>query len=123
MIWPVSCTRPSSLPMSRYGSANESKAGSSDPVPGVSPGPSRRALAAYDLGFAGVPCGGGAVRVQHDRPAPPVDDNLVVERAEQDAVLDAGLAAVGLLGDVVYFARRRGLVTAPGPLAVLITQE
>ena len=50
-------------------------------------------------------------------------DDLVVERAEQHAVLDGCLPAVGLVLDVVHLARRGGLVAPPGPLAVLVPQD
>ena len=73
-------------------------------------------MAVEHLGFVGVPGGGGAVGVQDEGPAPPVDHDLVVEEAEQQAVFGAGLAAVGLVPDVVDFARRRGLVAAAGML-------
>ena len=49
---------------------------------GVSPRPGRWAVAVQDLRFVGVPGGGGAVRVQDQGPAPPMDDNLVVEPAQ-----------------------------------------
>jgi len=88
----------------------------------VLPGSGGRAVAVQDLGAAGVPRGGGAVRVQHEGPAPPVDDDLMVEETEQDAVLDAGRAAVGLVLDVVDLAGGGGLGAPAGPPAVLIAQ-
>jgi hypothetical protein len=39
------------------------------------------------LGLVVVPGGGGAVGVQDQGPAPAVDHNLVMEEAEQDAVV------------------------------------
>src|SRR5579859_1641866 len=73
-------------------------------VPGASSGSGGWAVAVEDLGFVFVPGGGGAVGVEHDGPAPAVDDDLVVERAEQGAVLYRGVAAVGFAGQVVDFA-------------------
>jgi hypothetical protein len=52
-----------------------------------------------------------------------VDHDLVVEEAQEHAVFDAGLAAVGLVPDVVHLARGGGLVAPPGPLAVLVPQD
>ena len=72
------------------------------------------------LGFAGVPGGGGAVGVQGEGPALAVDHDLVVVEAQQHAVFGAGLAAVGLVPDVVDFAGRGGLAAASGPAAVLV---
>ena len=46
----------------------------------------------------------------------------MVEPTKEDAVLDAGLAALGLVLDVVHLTRRSGLVTVSGPLAVLVPQ-
>ncbi len=46
------------------------------------PGRGGRAVAVQDFGFVRVPCGGGAVRVQDQGPAPPVDDNLMVKPAK-----------------------------------------
>ena len=48
--------------------------------------PGRGSVAVEDLGFVLVPRGGGAVGVDGQGPAPAVDDDLVVEGAEQDAV-------------------------------------
>jgi hypothetical protein len=48
-----------------------------------------------DLGLVPVPRRGRAVRVQHQRPALPVNDHLVMERAKQYAAGEAGVAAVG----------------------------
>src|ERR1035441_105138 len=79
-----------------------------------------RAVAVQDLGFIGAVSSGGAVGVQDDGPAPLMDDDMVVEPAVQSAVVDAGLAAVGLVGDVVDLAAGRGLVAAAGEPAVLV---
>ena len=90
--------------------------------PGWLPGPGGRAVAVQHLGFAGVPGGGGAVGVQDQRPAPSVDDDLMMKPAQQHAVLDAGGAAVFLVPDVVDFAGAGGLVAFSGPLAVLVSE-
>ena len=63
-------------------------------VPGPLSGPGGRSVAVQDLRLVLVPRGRGAVRVQDQGPALLVDHDLVVEKTEQDAVLDAGLAAV-----------------------------
>ena len=65
-------------------------------------------------GFAvvAVPGGGGAVGVDHQGPAVPVDDDLVVEVAQQDAVLQARLPPVGLMCRVMHLARPGGLGAA-----------
>ena len=76
-----------------------------------------------DLRLIAVPGGSGAVGVEHDGPAHLVNRHLMVERAEQDAVLDAGLAAVRLVGDMVHLAGRGGLVAAAGPPAMLVPQD
>src|SRR5579859_1131303 len=89
---------------------------------GVLPGSGGRAVAVQDLGPVGVPRGGGAVRVQDEGPAPAVDDDLVVEEAQKNAVFDAGGAAVGLVADVVDLAGGGGLGAPAGPLAVLVPQ-
>src|SRR5438132_946072 len=88
-------------------------------VTGLSPGADRRAVAAQELGLVLVPGGGGPVRVQHQRPAPPVNRHLVVKGTEQHAVFGAGLAAVGLVLDMMNLARGGGLVTSAGPPAAL----
>src|SRR5712691_12289484 len=90
---------------------------------GVSPGPGGRAVAVQDFASVLVPRRGGAVRVQHHGPALLVNHDLVVEAAEQRAVFHAGLAAVGLVGQVVHLARRRGLIAAAGEPAVLVPQD
>jgi hypothetical protein len=59
-----------------------------------------------------VPGGGGAVGVDHQGPAVPVDDDLVVEVAQQDAVLQGCFPAVGLVGGVVDLAGGGGLGAA-----------
>ena len=90
--------------------------------PGVLPGLSWRAVAMQDLRLVRVP-GGGAVGVEHDGPAHSVDHDLMVVPAEQNAVFHAGLAAVGLVRDMMHLGRRRGLVATPSPPAVLIAQD
>src|SRR5579862_7135512 len=45
-----------------------------------------------------------------------------MEKTEENAVLDAGGAAVGLVPDVVDLARAGGLAAAAGPPAVLVAQ-
>src|SRR5689334_12239661 len=75
-------------------------------------------VAAEDLavGAAGF---GGAVGVQDDLPAPAVDADVVVELAQQDTRIDAGLAAVFLVGDVVHVAPGGGPAAArPGAAPV-----
>src|SRR5580700_4760788 len=91
--------------------------------PGVLPGPGWRAVAVQDFGFVFVPGGGGAVGVQDQGPAPPVDDDLVVIKTQQDAVFGAGLAAVLLVPHVMHLARAGGLIAPSGPLAVLVPQD
>src|SRR5580700_1011689 len=49
-----------------------------------------RAVGVQGFPAVGADRGGGAVGVEPDRPAPPVDGDQVVERAQQDAVLKAG---------------------------------
>src|SRR5215831_7997774 len=51
-----------------------------------------RAVASDDFGLVGAPGFGGAVGVDHDGPAHPVDYHVVVVKAVQLAVGDAGLA-------------------------------
>ncbi len=74
-------------------------------------------MAVQDLGLAGVPRGGGAGEVQDQGPAPPVNHDLVVEPAQEHAVFGAGLAAIGLVPDVVHFAHTGGLVAPARGLA------
>ena len=50
-----------------------------DSLRGFSPRPDRGSVAVQDLGLVLVPRGGGAVGVQDQGPAPPVDRDLVVE--------------------------------------------
>ena len=90
---------------------------------GPLPGPGGWSVAVQDLGFVLVPRGGGPVGVQDEGPAPPVDDDLVVERTQQHAVLHRGLAAVGLVLRVVHLAGPGGLGAAAGPLAVPVPQQ
>jgi hypothetical protein len=52
-----------------------------------------------------------------------MDDNLMVEKTEQQAVFGAGLAAVLLVPDVVNFTGGGGLVAAAGPPAALVPQR
>src|SRR5579864_2453425 len=57
-------------------------------------GRGRRAVAVVGPGAVGVGHGGGAVGVEGDGPAPLVDDDEVVERAEQDQFGEFGAAAL-----------------------------
>src|SRR2546429_6296855 len=91
-------------------------------APGVSPRADRGAVAVQDLCLVLVPRGRRPVRVQDQGPAPPVDRDLVVKRAEQHAICGAGLAPVGLVLRMVHLARRRGLVASPGPPALAVPQ-
>src|SRR5580658_9231320 len=86
--------------------------------PGGLPGAGGWAVAAQDLGPVAVPRGGGPVRVADQGPAHPVNHQVMVEEADQDAIIDTGFAAVALMPEVVHLTRRRGLITAPGPLAM-----
>src|SRR5256884_1286535 len=88
--------------------------------PGLLPGAGGWSVAVQDFGLVLVPRAGRPVRVHDQRPAPPVDDDLVVEGAEQDAVLDRGRAAVGLVPGVVYLAAAGGPGSAACPLAALV---
>src|SRR5690349_22492283 len=90
--------------------------------PGALPGPGGWSVAAQDLGLVLVPGSGGAIRIDHEGPAALVDHDLVVVPAQEDAVSDAGLAAVGLVAGVVDLARSRGLLAAAGPFAVLAAE-
>src|SRR5215831_4122950 len=78
-------------------------------------------VAAQDLpvGAAGL---GGAVGVQDELPAPAVDEHVVVELAQQHAVLDGGLAAVLLVPQVVHVAVHRGPAAAR-PAAAPVAQQ
>ena len=80
-------------------------------------------MAVDDFGLVLVPRGGGAVGVEDDGPAPLMDDDLMVEEAEQGAVGDAGRADAGLVAEVVDLAAGRGLVAAAGESAVLVPQD
>src|SRR5580698_9603946 len=82
------------------------------------PGSGWWSVAAEDLGAVGAVGGGGAVPVQDQGPAPPVHCHEVVKTAQEQAVVDAGLAAVGLADDVVDVAGASGLAAAAGPFAV-----
>src|SRR6266487_4032430 len=64
---------------------------------GISPRADRRAVAVQDFRLVLVPRGGGAVGVQHQGPALPVDRDLMMVRAQQHAVPGAGRAAVGFV--------------------------
>jgi hypothetical protein len=52
-----------------------------------------------------------------------VDDDLVMEPAQQDTALGAGLAAILLVLDVVDFTGGGGLIAAPGPPAVPVPED
>jgi len=47
----------------------------------------------------------------------------MVEETVQGAAVDAGLPAVGQVGDVVHLAGCGGLVAAAGPAAMLVAQD
>jgi len=55
--------------------------------PGLLPGPGRWAVAVEHFGLVLVPRGGGPVGVDDQGPAPAVDHDLVVEGAQEYAVL------------------------------------
>jgi hypothetical protein len=59
--------------------------------------------------------------MQHDPPAAAVDADVVVELAQGHARVDAGLAAVFLVDDVVDVAPGEGAAAA-GPGAVLVAE-
>src|SRR6185437_9704718 len=90
--------------------------------PGALPGPGGWSVAVQDLGLVLVPGSGGAIRIDHEGPAALVDHHLVVVPAQEDAVSDAGLAAVGFVAGVVDLACSRGLPAAAGPFAVLTAE-
>src|SRR4029077_17651420 len=90
---------------------------------GPLPGAGGWSVAVEDFSLVLVPRAGRAVRVHDQRPAPPVNHDLVVERAEQHAVRDGGFAAVGLAPGVVDLAGAGGLGAAAGPLAVPVPQQ
>src|SRR5258707_5030939 len=91
-------------------------------VTGWSPRADWGSVAVQDLGPVFVPGRGGAVGVQDQGPAPPVDDDLVVEPAKKHAVLDGRRAAVGLVLGVVHLARLGGLVAPACPLPMPVPQ-
>ena len=80
------------------------------------------AVAAQDFGAVRAPGGGGAVGVHGDGPAPAVDRDLVVEGAVQAAVPDAGLAAVGLVGEMFDLAGGGGLAAA-AEIVMIVTDQ
>src|SRR4029077_15168540 len=86
--------------------------------PGPLPGAGGWSVAVQDFGLVLVPCAGRAVRVDDQGPAPAVDDDLVVERAEQHAVLRRSFPAVGFVPAVVDLAGPRGGGAAAGTVAV-----
>jgi hypothetical protein len=65
----------------------------------------------------------GAVGVDGQGPAEFVQDDVVVPSAVVLEVGQAGVAAVGAVGDVVGFTGRGGLVAAAGELARLVPQR
>src|SRR5258707_11098799 len=83
---------------------------------GPLPGSGGWSVAVQHLGLVLVPRAGRPVRVDDQGPAPAVDHDLVVEGAEQDAVLGRRRAAVGLVPGVVHLAGAGGLGAAAGPL-------
>ena len=86
--------------------------------PGLSGAEGGGRVAAEDLavGSAGL---GGAVGVQDELPAPPVDADVVVELAQQHAAAGAGGAAALLVPEVVHVAPGGGPAAArPGAPAV-----
>jgi hypothetical protein len=48
--------------------------------------------------------GAGAIRVEDEAPTPPVNAHVVMELASQHAVAERGLAAVGLVAQMVNIA-------------------
>ena len=90
--------------------------------PGRLPGSGGWSVAVEHFGLVLVPRAGRPVRVHDQGPAPAVDDDLVVERAEQNAVLDGRVAAVGFVAGVVDLGPG-GLVAPAGPLAVPVPQD
>src|SRR5690349_11046850 len=75
-------------------------------------------MAVQDLGLVLVPGGGGAVGVQDQGPAPAMDDHLMMEPAQQHAVLGAGRAAVGLVLGVARSSTRRHRACSSAVIAV-----
>src|SRR6266567_6692330 len=92
---------------------------SAGPLPGAGGWP----VAVEHFGLVVVPRAGGPVGVDDQGPAPAVNHDLVMERAEQDTVLHGRLAAAGLVPGMVHLARPGGLVAAAGPLAVPVPQQ
>jgi hypothetical protein len=70
-----------------------------------------------------IPRGGSPVPVQYQRPAPAVNHHLMVVRAQQDALVEAGRTAVSLVLYMVHLTACRGLVTAAGPPAPPVPQD
>src|SRR5215470_11003083 len=66
--------------------------------------------------------GGSAIRVEDYSPAPAVDAYVVVELAKQNAIANAGLAAVFLVHDVVHVAVHGG-PAAPRPGAPPVAEH
>src|SRR6516164_3957089 len=82
-----------------------------------------RAVAGWAVAVQGAAVraggGGGAVGVQGQGPAPAVDDDLVVERAQGDQVPQGGRAGLGAGDQVVDVADAGGLIAAgEGAVAV-----
>ena len=76
-----------------------------------------------DLRFVRVPGGGGAVGVQDERPAPPVDHDLVVEETEQRRSLWCWSCRRSPCACTRCTSHARGgLVAASRPPAVLVAQ-
>ena len=76
-------------------------------------------MAVQDLFAVGTSGFGGAVGVEGQLPAAPVDADVVVELAQQDQVVDGGLAAVLFVPQVVDVAVDRGPAAfRPGALLV-----
>ena len=71
---------------------------------GVLPGAGGRAVAAEDLGPVAVPRGGGAVGVADQGPALPVNHYLMVEEADQDAIIETSFASVPLVLEMMHLA-------------------
>jgi hypothetical protein len=121
---PDRCDRAIGLPAigGWFRSGSETAAPGQAGGPGVLPGAGGWAVAVEDLGTVRVPGGGRSVRVQDQSPAPAVNHHLVMIKAKQDAVFDAGGAAVGLVADVVDLAGAGRLGAAAGPPAVPVPQ-
>src|ERR1700691_1740163 len=88
--------------------------------PGGLPGARGRAVAAQDLRPVPVPRGSGPVGVADQRPALPVNHDLMMKEADQDTIIETSFATVALVLEVMHLASRRGLITAAGPLAPAI---